>query len=77
MSMKIRLSEIPDEGRSYLFDRKSAELNADLEDILGTQDYVIDMFVKPIGNAYEMRGSLKTDIARSLFDLRLRLRSGG
>jgi len=58
--MKIRLNEIPDEGRSYTFDRKSAELNSDLEDLIGAHPYTIDMFIKPIGNAYEMRGSVKT-----------------
>lgn len=60
--MKIRLAEIPDEGRSYLFDRQSAELNGALEDLIGTHDYSIDMTIKPIGNAYEMRGSVKTSL---------------
>ena len=58
--MKIRLGEIPDEGRSYLFDRESAELNSDIEDLVGKHPYSVDMFIKPIGNAYEMRGTVKT-----------------
>ena len=33
--MKIRLKEIPQEGRRYQFDRTSAELNETLEDIIG------------------------------------------
>jgi uncharacterized protein len=61
--MKIRLGEIPEEGRNYTFDRKSAELNADLEDLVGTHPYTVDMFIKPIGNAYEMRGSVKTTLS--------------
>lgn len=61
--MKIRLNEIPDEGRSYVFDRKSAELNTELEDLIGNQDYEVSMYIKPIGNAYEMRGGLKTSLA--------------
>lgn len=61
--MKIRLNEIPDEGRSYTFDRKSAELNEDLADIVGAHPYTVDMFIKPIGNAFEMRGTVKTTLS--------------
>lgn len=61
--MKIRLNEIPDEGRSYLFDRQTAELNSELEDLIGTHPYSIDMTIKPIGNAYELRGTLKTQLS--------------
>lgn len=60
--MKIRLNEIPDEGRSYLFDRQSAELNSDLQDLIGSKPYSIDVFIKPIGNAYEMRGTVQTTL---------------
>src|SRR3982750_1289461 len=58
--MKIRLGEIPEEGRNYTYDRTSGELNTQLEDLIGAHPYAIDMFIKPIGNAYEMRGSVKT-----------------
>lgn len=60
--MKIRLAEIPDEGRSYLLDRSSGELNSALEDLIGTRPYTIDMTIRPIGNAFEMRGSVKTSL---------------
>jgi len=58
--MKIRLSEIPQEGRSYTFSRKSGELNTALEDLVQAHPYDVEMHIKPIGNAYEMRGSVKT-----------------
>lgn len=61
--MKIRLNEIPDEGRSYLFDRKSGELDAVLKDLVGSHDYAITMEIKPIGNAYEMRGGVRTALS--------------
>jgi uncharacterized protein len=61
--MKIRLNEIPDEGRSYLFDRKSGELDAQLKELVGSHPYAIDMTIKPIGNAYEMRGTVKTTLS--------------
>lgn len=61
--MKIRLKEIPQEGRSYEYDRESAELNEDLQDLIGDHDYKVDLFIKPIGNAYEMRGKLNATIS--------------
>jgi uncharacterized protein len=60
--MKIRLNEIPQDGRRYDFDRQTGELNADLQDLIGDRDYQVEFEIKPIGNAYEMRGSLKTTL---------------
>ena len=61
--MKIRLGEIPEEGRNYTFDRQTGELNSSLEDIVGKHPYAVDMFIKPIGNAYEMCGTVKTTLS--------------
>lgn len=61
--MKIRLNEIPADGRAYKFNRESGELNASLEDLIEEHAYDVDLYIKPIGNAYEMRGSLKTMIS--------------
>lgn len=60
--MKIRLSEIPQEGRQYTFDRKSAELNGALRDLIGEGAYDVNMEIRPIGNAYELRGRVKTEM---------------
>ena len=60
--MKIRLNEIPSEGRSYTFDRESAELDQDLKDLVGDRPYLVEMNINPIGNAYEMRGQFKTTL---------------
>lgn len=60
--MKIRLSEIPQEGRHYTFDRETGELNEALADILGESRYSAEMELKPIGNAYELRGRVRTSV---------------
>lgn len=60
--MKIRLKEIPQDGRDYDLDRASGELNEDLKDLIGDRDYSVEFSIKPIGNAYEMRGTLKTTV---------------
>jgi uncharacterized protein len=61
--VKIRLKEIPLEGRSYIFDRKSGELNSALSDLLGKHPYEVKFYIKPIGTAYEMRGHLQTQLS--------------
>lgn len=58
--MKIRLAEIPEDGRNYTYDRKHGELDSEINDLVGQRDYAVEMFIKPIGNAYEVRGNLKT-----------------
>jgi uncharacterized protein len=60
--MKIRLKEIPQDGRDYTFDRKSGELNDALSDLIGDHGYNVSLFIKPIGSAYEMRGQIKTTV---------------
>jgi uncharacterized protein len=54
--MKIRLNEIPEEGRDYLFDRQSGELTENLSDLIGDHAYEVKMFIKPVGTAYQMNG---------------------
>lgn len=61
--MKIRLSEIPLEGRNYVYDRAHGELDAEISDLIGSRDYSVSMDIKPIGNAYEVRGFIKTAVA--------------
>ncbi|RME16208.1 MAG: hypothetical protein D6797_05055 [Bdellovibrio sp.] len=56
---KIPLQEIPPEGREYTFTEKSGELNQELKDLLGTHSYHIEIFIKPQGNIFEIKGSIK------------------
>jgi uncharacterized protein len=60
--MKIRLAEIPKEGRSYSFSRESGELDAALQDLVQDHPYQVELFIRPIANAYEMRGTVKTQL---------------
>lgn len=60
--MKIRLNEIPQEGRHYVFNRETGELNEALLDIVGDHEYLAEMDLKPIGNAYELRGRIQTKV---------------
>ncbi len=60
--MKIRLNEIPEEGRHFVFSRDTGELNDSLLDLVGDHDYFAEMDLKPIGNAYELRGRVRTTL---------------
>lgn len=58
--MKIKLNEIPNEGRQYTFNRETGELNEVLDDLLADRPYSVELFIKPIGNAFEMTGRVNT-----------------
>jgi len=60
--MKIRLNEIPEEGRHYVFNRETGELNEALFDLVGDRDYLAEMDLKPVGNVYELRGHVQTTL---------------
>lgn len=55
--MIIHLNEIPEEGKSYTLTRSSGELNKLLEDLVGTEDYKIELYIRPLTHGYELIGS--------------------
>lgn len=61
--MKIRLSEIPEDGRHFSFTRESGELNRALQDVLKKAPYKVEMTIRPLGNAYELDGKIVTSLA--------------
>ncbi len=58
--MKIRLAEIPADGRSFKFDRTTGELNDTMNELVQAHPYDIQFTIRPIGNAFELRGELNT-----------------
>jgi len=58
--MRINLNEIPAEGRSYVFDHKSGELNESLADLLGGRPYEVEFTLKPLGNTFSLKGFCQT-----------------
>ena len=59
---QISLKDLPADGRDYEFTRATGELNPVLKDLLGTHDYLLSLHIKPIGNAFDMKGELKTEL---------------
>ncbi len=59
--MKIRLNEIPEEGRNYIFNRQTAELNSTLQDLINNNPYDVVLDIKPLNaKDFTVTGSVST-----------------
>lgn len=59
--MKIKLHEIPEDGREYQFNRETGELNSVLKDLIENSAYDAKVFVKPLNTKnYEIKGYIKS-----------------
>ena len=64
--MRINLHEIPEEGKKFLWNEKTKEINRALEDLIGSSAHVAEFFIKPINSKdFEMTGSIKTQLPES------------
>lgn len=59
---KIVLSELPPEGRDFIYNREGGELNKALMDLIGSNPYEIHFRLKPMGNVYLMDGKVGTQL---------------
>jgi uncharacterized protein len=78
--MRINLSEVPEEGRSYIFNRQTGELNTALKDLIVDAGYQSELFIKPLNpRDYEMSGFIATvlpeDCSRCGIDFQLKINS--
>lgn len=62
LPVRIVLSELPPEGRDFVYDREGGELNKALMDLIGLNPYRISFHVKPMGNVYLMEGTVDTEL---------------
>jgi len=62
--MKIKLSEIPEEGETWSLNQNTAELNEALKDLIGPCSYQIQMSIRPLSASatYDLAGSIKTEL---------------
>jgi len=60
--MKIHLNEIPTEGKTWICNRQTSELNAALQDLIGQSPYFAEFTILPMdAGAYEISGTLRTE----------------
>jgi len=61
--MRINLSEIPEEGRSYTWSHATGEVNQILKDLIGDTPYITEFFIKPLNHKdYQMTGHIRTEL---------------
>ncbi|KHD88794.1 MAG: hypothetical protein OM95_06605 [Bdellovibrio sp. ArHS] len=59
--MKIKLTEVPEEGRSYSWSTETGEANAVLKDIVGSNHYQAEFFIKPLNSRdFDLTGRIVT-----------------
>ena len=61
--MLINLTEIPEEGRQYICNEKTNDLNESLKDLIGKQPHQAEFFIRPMQpGTFELRGFIKTTL---------------
>ena len=63
--MIINLQEIPQEGKSWILNRNTGELNEVLRDLIGKTPYQVEFSIRPIttsGESYELTGTIRTEL---------------
>lgn len=61
--MRINLAEIPEEGKSFVWNNKTAELNSVLEDLIGKLPHHAEFFIRPLNSKdYELSGTIRTEL---------------
>lgn len=59
--MKIRLNEIPQEGREYILNRNTAELNQVLQDLIEDKAYSARLYIRPLNTKdFIVEGQIET-----------------
>ena len=57
---EIVLKDLPLEGRDFTYSRTTGELNSALKDLIVDNDYAVSFHLQPVGNAYSLKGQVKT-----------------
>lgn len=60
LDLKIRLTDIPEEGKSFQYSQKDAEAVKALVDLVGRSPFEIEVALRPINHAhFELKGTIK------------------
>jgi uncharacterized protein len=59
--MKLKLNEIPEDGREYIYTKETGELNESIRDLIENNTYKVQFFIKPLNNDdFIMSGTVTT-----------------
>ncbi|MEZ0392597.1 MAG: DUF177 domain-containing protein [Pseudobdellovibrionaceae bacterium] len=61
--MLINLLEIPNEGKTFICNRNTAELNETLKDLIGSKNYQAEFTIRPLqAGTFELVGQVQTQL---------------
>lgn len=61
--MRINLNDIPAEGKTFIINQKTGELNSALTDLIGKRTYNIEVSIRPLNTRdFEMIGAVQTGL---------------
>lgn len=61
--MLINLLEIPEEGKQFICNQNTGDLNESFKDLIGNTPYTAEFYIRPLAaGAYELSGKIKTEI---------------
>lgn len=60
--ISVMLPSLPEDGETYKYTEITGELTKTLEDLIGNAAYAVDIALKPMGNAFEISGEIKTQM---------------
>src|ERR1700722_3906937 len=58
--IEINLKDLPAEGRDFNYTDQTKELTEALQDLIGQNPFEVNFRITPMGNAFDLRGTLKT-----------------
>lgn len=56
----VSLKELPPEGREFIYSQETGELSQGLKDLIQNNPYNVEIHLRPIGNAFEITGKIRT-----------------
>lgn len=60
--MRINLLEIPEEGKLFVCNQNTSEMNETLKDLIGKTPYQTEFYIRPLSSgAFELKGFIKTE----------------
>lgn len=54
--MRINLNDIPTEGKQFKFTQADGKITPVMQDLIGQEDFSFDITIRPLGNAFEVKG---------------------
>lgn len=58
--MIVDLKGLPESGEEYSFNRESEEFRGVLDDLVGQNDFSVEVRIEPLGNSYQLIGKFQS-----------------